>query len=139
LQHNIKTAGFFSQGFNMIKDRFGQDLRAGALVVTACSAYSGTGRLEVGVIKKVDVDVRPNYYSNGADRISGKVHITKLTWYAGSETLTGTLRAENMHEKTSLMTNNQGMIIIQGPDCFTAQFPIMLRERILFLMGEYTR
>jgi hypothetical protein len=123
----------------MLKDRFGQDLRNGALVVTACSGYSGTGRLEVGIIKKVDINIRTNYYSDGRDYVDGKVHITKLTWHQEWSDNTGRVRPESMYEKTSMMTNNQGMIVVQGPDCFTAQFPDMLRERILFLMGEYTR
>ncbi len=123
----------------MIKDRFGQDLRPGALVVTSCSGYSGTGRLEIGVIKKVDSDIRPNYYGPGNDRITAKVHITKLAWYAAHESAIGLIRPECLYEKTSMMTNNDGMVIVQSPDCFTGDFPNMLYERILSLMGEYTR
>lgn len=123
----------------MVRDRFEQELHPGALVVTACSGYSGTGRLEVGVITKVNMTVIPNYYEGGVDRVTGTISLIKLTYSREYTNLHGSVRPASFHEKKSNMSNTDGMIVIQGPDCFTAQFPDMVRERILLLMAEYTR
>lgn len=117
-----------------MNDRFGQELNPGSLVVTACSGYGGSGRLEVGVITKINERIVPDYYGPGQPHITGTVSMIKVTYSEAYAT-----NPARFYEKKSTMGNNHGMIVVQGPDCFSPQFPEPLREKLFALMAEYTR